>query len=116
MDGITRPQGECKLLRVFAETSAKWRGSPLVDEIVSAARDSGLAGATVFEGIEGFRARGRLLLESKSLWKISNPKESLVEIVDTPGRLESFIKDNAEMLKGAVVSVERAYVPSLEEI
>ncbi len=115
MKAAPRLSGECRLLRIFAESSAKWRGLPLVDEIVSIARDSGMAGATVFEGIEGFRAGGRLQKPRSSSWTLSCPKESLVEIVDRPESVELFVKANAEMLKGSVVSVERAFIPSLEE-
>jgi hypothetical protein len=108
-------KGECKLLRVFTDSKTRRRGLPLGEAIVEAARKAGLAGATLFEGHEGFR-RGVELIDGRgSAWSFKSPKETLVEIVDEPSRIEAFAKDASELLAGTTLTVERAFVPELEE-
>ena len=109
-------QGECKLLRIFSDTSARWHGQPLGEALVQAARKAGLAGASLFDGIEGFRANGLLIEERTSVWSFNTPHECLVEIIDEKSRIDEFLKSSKEMLvKGAIITVERAYIPSLAE-
>lgn len=107
-------QGECKLLRVFSDTSARWQGQPLGEAVVQSARKAGLAGASLFDGIEGFRTGGPLIEHEASDWSVGAPRETLVEIVDEAGNVDAFLSSSKEMLKGAVVTVERAFIPSLE--
>ena len=109
-------QGECKLLRVFSDTSARWHGQPLGEAIVQAARKAGMAGASLFDGIEGFRTGGPMIEHEASTWNLKSPHETLVEIVDEAERIDAFLANSHELLKGAVVTVERAFIPSLEEI
>ncbi len=53
-------EGEGQLLRIFIGESDRWEGRPLYDAIVREARESGLAGATVLRGLEGFGAHSRI--------------------------------------------------------
>ncbi len=50
---------KAKLLRIFLEETDKLRGKPLYESIVLAAREAGLAGATVLRGIESYGHTGR---------------------------------------------------------
>jgi PII-like signaling protein len=46
-------EGDQVLLRVFVGESDRWHGKPLYEAIVENARETGLAGATVFRaGVE----------------------------------------------------------------
>lgn len=55
-----RITGEGKLLRIFLGESDRYDGVPLYEAIVRKARELGLAGATVWRGIEGYGARSRI--------------------------------------------------------
>ena len=46
-------------MRVFIGENDTWHGKPLFEAIVLRAREEGLAGATVFRGIEGYGASSR---------------------------------------------------------
>lgn len=110
-------EGECKLLRIFSDSSTRWRGEPLGEALVLAARKAGLAGASLFDGVEGFRAGGQLLTDESKAWRLKAPRETLVEIVDEAARIDAFLENVREMLSlGAVVSVERAFVPAMKEL
>ena len=49
-------EGDGKLLRIFLGESDRVDGKMMYEAIVRTARESGLAGATVLRGIEGFGA------------------------------------------------------------
>ena len=53
--------GEGKLLRIFIGESDTLHGHSLYDVLVRKARELGLAGATVWRGIEGYGAASRIL-------------------------------------------------------
>lgn len=105
-----RLEGECRLLRVFADTSATAHGRPLCETLIEAARKAGLSGATLFEGAEGFGQKGGILRESRSPWSLGGPKEALLEMIDSQERIDAFLESNAGLLKGATCTVERAFV------
>lgn len=107
-------QGECKLLRIFSDTAARWHGQPLGEAIVLSAKKAGMAGASLFDGVEGFRRGGALIEHEASAWSFKAPRETLAEIVDEAERIDAFLASSKEMLKGAVVTVERAFIPNLE--
>lgn len=48
--------GRARRLTVLIGENDRWHHRPLYDEIVQRARRAGLAGASVFRGIEGFGA------------------------------------------------------------
>ena len=56
---MTLPE-EGQLLRIFIGESDKYERQPLYEWIVRKARKFGLAGATVFRGLEGYGAHSRL--------------------------------------------------------
>src|SRR5207244_1140188 len=73
--------GEVKLLRIFIGESDTLRGHALYDVIVRKARELGLAGATVWRGIEGLgearrarrRARGAVQANARDR-RLSRPR------------------------------------------
>ena len=81
--------GEGKLLRIFIGESDKLDRAPLFEAIVRAARDHGMAGATVLRGIEGFGANSRFIHTAKIL-RLSEDLPIVVEIVDTEEKILAF--------------------------
>jgi PII-like signaling protein len=103
-----KPRGECRLLRIYIGESDRWRHKPLYDELVRLARDQGLAGATVLRGFEGYGARA--LLHTTRILSLSEDLPLVIEVVDRPDRIEAFLEAAADMLAGALVTVERVDV------
>jgi len=85
-----------KLLRIFIGESDKYENQPLYEWIVRQARESGLAGATVLRGLEGFGAHSRL--HTAKILRLSSDLPIVVEIVDTAEKIESFLP----LIDGAV--------------
>ena len=84
---ILPEQGQ--LLRIFIGESDHYQGKPLYEWIVLKARESGLAGATVIRGIEGFGAASRI--HTAKILRLSEDLPLIIEIVDTAQNIEAFI-------------------------
>lgn len=99
---------EGQLLRVFIGESDRWEGQPLYEAIVQAARAQGLAGATVFKGVEGFGAHSRV--HTTRILRLSQDLPVLVEIVDTEEKVQAFLPTLDTMVREGLVTVEKATV------
>ena len=80
---------DVKILRVFVGEAVRHKGRPLYETIVEEARQRGMAGASVCRGFMGFGA-GSLLHTAKIL-RLAEDLPVIVEIVDTPPRIEAFL-------------------------
>ena len=78
-----------RLLRIFIGESDRHEGVPLYEWIVRKAREQGLAGATVVRGLEGFGAHSRL--HTAKILRLSADLPIVVEIVDTPEKIDAFM-------------------------
>lgn len=104
MDGGT----EAVLLRIFIGESDHWHGKPLHIAIVEKAREQGLAGATVLRGIEGFGARS--VIHTARLLELSTDLPIIVEIVDTPEKVDAFLETAKEMVSEGLATLERVRI------
>ena len=80
---------EAELLRIFIGEDDRHETHPLYQAIVNAARQRGLAGATVLRGFLGFGAASRI--HPAKILRLSTDLPIVVEIVDTPEKIESFL-------------------------
>ena len=105
-------EGEGKLLRVFIGESDRYEGSALYEAIVRKARELGLAGATVWQGIEGFGARSRI--HTAKILRLSEDLPVIIEIVDTEEKIRALLPHLDEMLEaaggGGLVTLEKVEV------
>ena|ERR1700683_1443023 len=80
----------------------------LHETLLNRAREDGLAGATVWRGIEGFGASGRIRTSRFPDAMIGLPVT--VELVDTPERIEAFLPVVKELAPGSFVTREEVRV------
>jgi PII-like signaling protein len=99
---------EGQLLRIFIGESDRHQGLPLYEAIVREARKHGLAGATVFRGMEGFGANSRI--HTARILRLSEDLPLVVEIVDTEERIQAFLPLLDGMVKEGLATVEKATV------
>jgi len=92
------------LLRIFVGESDRHGAQPLYTAIVEAARKSGLSGATVFKGIEGFG--GHSVVHAARVFDLSTDLPILIEIVDTEERIREFIPQIDSLVKEGLVTLE----------
>ena len=99
---------EAELLRIFIGESDHFGGKPLYEAIVQEARKRGMAGATVLRGLTGFGAHSRL--HTAKILRLSEDLPLVVEIVDTPEKIEALLPKLDEMIDEGLVTLERVRV------
>jgi len=112
-----RLPSDAELLRIFIGESDKHEGRPLYELIVEAARRRGMAGATVLRGTLGFGAHSRI--HTAKILRLSEDLPIVIEIVDRPNRIESFLPELDGLMKEGLITLEKvrviAYRPNGEK-
>lgn len=103
---ILPEQGQ--LLRIFIGESDHYKGKPLYEWIVLKARESGLAGATVLRGIEGFGAASRI--HTAKILRLSEDLPLVIEIVDTSEKIEAFLPQIDNAISEGLVTLENVRI------
>ena len=76
-------------VRVFVGEDERYRGRPLFQAIVLAAREEGLAGATVFRGFMGYAPHADIA--TAGILRLAENLPVVVDIVDSEERIGSFM-------------------------
>jgi PII-like signaling protein len=101
-------EGRQKRLSIFVGESDHHGHTPLATEIVQRARKAGLAGATVFRGVEGFGASSHI--HATHILSLSDDLPVVVVIVDTDDRIGGFLAELDELITGGLVVVDEVEV------
>ncbi|MFY9887115.1 MAG: DUF190 domain-containing protein [Streptosporangiaceae bacterium] len=99
-----RLQGPARRITIFIGESDRYHHKPLYAEIVHRAHERGLAGASVFRGIEGFGAASRI--HTSRLLSLSEDLPVAIIIVDTAERIDAFLDEAADLVTGGLVIVD----------
>ncbi|MBO4270071.1 DUF190 domain-containing protein [Microbispora triticiradicis] len=99
-----RLHGPAQRLTILIGESDRYRHRPLYTEIVHRAREMGLAGASVFRGVEGFGASSRI--HTSRLLSLSEDLPIAVVIVDVPERISAFVAELDELVTEGLVIVD----------
>jgi len=90
-----------KLLRLHFSEADRHQGKPLYEAVVERAKGLGIAGATVFRGLEGYGETTEI--HRPHLMRRDQP--IVVTIVDTPDKIERLIPEaEALMDKGLIAT------------
>jgi PII-like signaling protein len=101
--------GESALrVTIFIGENDTYRHRPLHSEIVHRARGAGLAGASVFHGVEGFGASS--LVHTTRLLSLSEDLPVAIVIVDTEDRVRAFLPELDELVTEGVVILDAVEV------
>ncbi|MFG2460008.1 DUF190 domain-containing protein [Streptomyces sp. NPDC048523] len=105
---MTRLTGNALRLTVHIGENDTWHHKPLYAEIVHRAHAAGLAGASVFRGIEGFGASSRI--HTSRLLSLSEDLPVAVVIVDTEPRVREFLPQLDELVTEGLVTLDACEV------
>ena len=105
---MTSPSGDALRLTVLVGENDTWRHRPLYSEIVHRAHAAGLAGASVFRGIEGYGASS--LVHTSRLLSLSDGLPVAVVVVDTEERVRSFLPELDALMTDGLVLLDRCEV------
>jgi PII-like signaling protein len=101
---MTRLTGDALRVTVFIGEHDTWHHKPLYSEIVHRAHRAGLAGASVFRGIEGFGASSRI--HTSRLLSLSEDLPVAIVIVDTEERVRAFLPQLDELVTEGLVVLD----------
>lgn len=96
------------LLRIFIGESDRHGQHPLYEAIVLKARETGLAGATVVRGVMGFGKNS--VIHTAKILRLSEDLPMVIEIVDSPDKVEAFLPALDEMITDGLVTMEKVKV------
>jgi PII-like signaling protein len=99
-----RLEGPQKRLTIFVGESDRHGHTPLATEIVQRAHRAGLAGASVFRGVEGYGASNHI--HTTRILSLSDDLPMAIVIVDTEERIRSFLADLDELITEGLVILD----------
>ena len=104
--------GQGKLLRIFVGESDTLHGQSLYEALVRKARALGLAGATVWRGIEGYGARSRI--HTAKILRLSEDLPVIIEIVDSEEKILAALPEIDALIEavgnGGLITLEKAEI------
>lgn len=95
-----------KLLRIFVDENDRAGAQPLYVAVVELLRKKGMAGATVFRGIEGFGSHHQIHVAKVFSWSANLPV--VIEVVDDWNAIEPLLPELHELIGDGLVTVEAA--------
>ncbi|HWB84099.1 MAG TPA: DUF190 domain-containing protein [Bryobacteraceae bacterium] len=95
-----RDSRPARLLRLHFGESDQYRGKPLYEAIVDRCKQLGIAGATVFRGLEGYGETADI--HRRRLLKRDQPV--VVNIVDTPESIERLLPELEAMMSTGMIA------------
>ncbi|MET8638413.1 MULTISPECIES: DUF190 domain-containing protein [unclassified Streptomyces] len=105
---MTRLTGTALRMTILIGENDTWHHKPLFSEIVHRAHAAGLAGASVFRGIEGFGACS--LIHTSRLLSMSEDLPVAIVIVDSEDRVRAFVPELDELVGEGLVILDECEV------
>lgn len=103
--------GPCLRLTVLVGESDTVGHTPLATELVHRAHAAGLAGATVFRGVEGYGANNHI--HTTRVLSLSSDLPMAVVVIDTEERIRAFLPVVVDLVTDGLVLVEPVEVVGL---
>ena len=100
---VRKEQFNAKMVRVHISQKDQWNGKPLHEAILSICMEMGLAGATVYKGIEGFGSSTRI--HHGSVWPGTNDPPIMISIIDREDQVARLLPRLEEMVFDGVIAV-----------
>jgi uncharacterized protein len=93
----------CKTLQIFIEDTDKWQDEPLSEAIVRLLHKRGIAGATVWNGMMGYGAAGRI--HRRGLFGVTDQRPVIITAIDSEKSLRAVLAEVLSMVKEGVVTL-----------
>lgn len=100
---MPKQEFKAKMVRVHFSQKDQWDGKSLQEAIVSLCLELGLAGATVYRGVEGFGLSAHI--HHSSMWPGSNDPPIMISIVDRDEKIAELLPRLDEMVSEGIVAI-----------
>ena len=94
-------EGQQQRLTIYIGESDRHGHTPLATEIVQRAHAAGLAGASVFRGVEGYGASNHI--HTTRILSLSDDLPMAIVIVDRPDAIGAFLSELDELITEGLV-------------
>lgn len=94
-------EGKAKLMRIYIGEADRWRDKPLHVALVEAMRAHDIAGVTVYRGILGYGAHGRV--HKDKAMHISHDASIMLSVIDLEEKLKAFLPTVEQMVEEGLV-------------
>lgn len=94
------------MLRIFVDEKDRAGAQPLYTAVVELLRQKGVAGATVFRGIEGFGSHHQIHVAKVFSWLPNLP--IVIEVVDEWSVIEPLLPELQALIGDGLLTVEAA--------
>jgi uncharacterized protein len=102
---MTTPRpAQARRLMVILDEDACFGRTPLYIEIVQRGRRAGLAGASVFRGIEGFGSSCQI--HTSRILSLAENLPAMIVIIDTAEKIEAFLPQLSEIGVRGIVALD----------
>lgn len=92
--------GKAKLMRITIGAADQWEGEPLQEALIKRFHLLDLAGVTVYRGLAGYGAGGRL--HRRKMWRSADEPITL-EVIDTAEKIERALPAIDELVASGIV-------------
>lgn len=97
-----------KLVRIYCSETDEWDGKPLYEAIIAKCIESGIAGATVYRGLEGFGLSAEV--HKFRIWPFTQNAPVMVSIIDREDAIKRFLPQLDEMISEGLVATSDVQV------
>jgi PII-like signaling protein len=106
-----RPAQPAKILRIHISEADRYRGKPLYEAIVSRCRELKIAGATVFQGLEGYGETAEL----HKAHLVRSDRPIVITVIDTAENVERLIPAVEEIMDTGLIAVSDVQMIRVEK-
>lgn len=103
-----KEQFQARMLRIHFGEGDKCQGKPLHEAIVAKCQELGIAGATVYRGIEGYGTSTRI--HHASHWSLSKDAPIMVSVIDTEEQINKLIPHLDTMVTEGLIATSNVEV------
>ena len=100
---MKRYLGKKKVLKIYIDTTDKYEGEPLWEELLKKVKEESLAGATVHKAVAGIGAFSEI--HSFKVWALAQELPLVIEIIDDEEKIYAFLEAVDAMMQNALVTL-----------
>ena len=100
---MKRYLGKKKVLKIYIDTTDKYNGEPLWEELLKKVKEEGLAGATVHKAVAGIGAFSEV--HSFKVWALAQELPLVIEIIDDEEKIYTFLDTIDDMMQNALITI-----------
>jgi hypothetical protein len=103
-----KEQFPARMLRVHFGEDDRWQTKPLYEAIVAKCQELGMAGVTVYRGIEGYGTSTRI--HHASHWTFSKDAPIQLSIIDTEEQIQRLLPYLDAMVEDGLIAISTVEV------